>query len=524
MSRAVRIDPALAEPSAASHLASWYMPGLSDGLGDRLLMFDNTASASLELLRFRRDLGDVPVFEAAVRQRLRELERFDHAGIARVRAFKSLGDGEGLALVSNHTAGQRLSEVLHAARGPALGLDLIRQLTPALADLQSQGDDIAHGILTPERIIVTPEGRLVMVEHVLGSALQAVNLSPHRRADLGLVARAHDGLLGRRGDVVQLGLAALSLVLGRRIDPADYPLQVATLLDELELIDAPGASEFARLRRWMQHALQFGGRTFGSAAEAHEALREALEQRDTAPRENVIAFPAVPAEPPIEITSDEGRSQLRQTDAARAVAMPDLNIDVVAMWRSAQAHAPRGQGMPWRGPAAPRVDQAADSDGFHEQASAEDGRFATAARRGRSGVMLRVDAAGWQVPGLAPALGVLSLVQAGIIALLLAVPPTPEQIVVTRTITVPARSLADGAGQAARGGRAGLAGKPSPEAPVEQVSSQAMPQRPATFTENFVAGVREAPAAFGRAAAAAWRGTVAFAKDVFNRVREGVSQ
>jgi hypothetical protein len=293
------IDPTKRESSP--HLASWYTPGLSDGLGDRLLMFDNTSASSLELLRFRRDFSDRAEFEAAVRERLRELENFDHPAFAKVRALKWLGEGEGLALISNHTVGQRLSEVLQAARGPALGLDLIRQITPVLADLQQQGDGISHGVLTPERILVTPGGKLVVVEHVLGSALQALALPAHRlRSDLGLAVRGADAALDSRADVVQLGIAALSLVLGRRLDPSEYPLDIAGLLDELDLIDAPGARDFSRLQGWLQHALQLGGRAFASAVEAHDALRDVLEERDATPRQNVLEFPA-----PIEIITDD---------------------------------------------------------------------------------------------------------------------------------------------------------------------------------------------------------------------------
>jgi hypothetical protein len=42
-------DPNVTElPLAAENrpsLASWYTPGISDGIGDRLLMFDNTKSS-----------------------------------------------------------------------------------------------------------------------------------------------------------------------------------------------------------------------------------------------------------------------------------------------------------------------------------------------------------------------------------------------------------------------------------------------------------------------------------------------
>ena len=49
-------------------LASWYTAGRSDGFGDRLLMFDNTGAASLELLRFRPELAADAGFEDLLRQ------------------------------------------------------------------------------------------------------------------------------------------------------------------------------------------------------------------------------------------------------------------------------------------------------------------------------------------------------------------------------------------------------------------------------------------------------------------------
>jgi PEGA domain-containing protein len=253
------------------------MPGLTDGLGDRLLMFDNTGSASLELLRFRKEFSDRPGFESALRERIRHLEGFTHPSIGTVRAVKWLDDNDGLALVSDHVSGRRLSEILGEARGPGFALELIRQLTPALVALQEQGDGVAHGLLTPERIVVTPEGRLVLVEHVLGPAVETLELSPSRlRGDLGLAVptgvNGQGQQFNERADVVQLGLIALSLTLGRRVDPRDYPQNIATLLDDFPRIAGRGSSSAPQLRMWLEQALQLGARTFGSAQDARDGL------------------------------------------------------------------------------------------------------------------------------------------------------------------------------------------------------------------------------------------------------------
>ena len=77
--------------------ASWYTPGFSDGLGDRLLMFDNTSASSLELLRFKPEFGGDAAFEEALRTRVDQLANFSHPSIAKVRAVEQLGEDEGLA-------------------------------------------------------------------------------------------------------------------------------------------------------------------------------------------------------------------------------------------------------------------------------------------------------------------------------------------------------------------------------------------------------------------------------------------
>ena len=291
------------EQTAKASLASWYLPGLSDGIGDRLLMFDNTDSPSLELLRFKKEFSSKPAFEEALRQRIRQVERLIHPAVGKVRALKWLADNEGLALVSDHVPGRRLSEVIHDARGQGFAMELIRQLTPALVALQQQGDGIAHGLLTPERIVVTPEGNLVIVEHVLGPAVESLDLRPERlRGEFGLAIPKGDNIeaLNGRGDVVQLGMIALSLVMGRRIDPADYPHNVSSLLDDFPRMAGRGSSSSPPLRLWLEQALQLRTGAFASAEDAYVALAGLPEDPGPRPDPRRMLFfrPAEPPPPP----------------------------------------------------------------------------------------------------------------------------------------------------------------------------------------------------------------------------------
>ena len=299
-SHSLAIDPG--EQDASRPLASWYTEGVTDGLGDRLLMFDNSGTASLELLRFRPAIAEAHGFEDALRARVDALREFDHAAFPRIRAVDRLHGGD-LALVSTFTAGKRLAEIFRSARGragvhPAFAAWLIRDLSGALAELQQHAAGISHGALTPERIVLTSDGRLMIVEHALGSALDRLNLTPPRLwHDLGVMAPepAHGAaILDTRTDVIQIGWMVLSVLLGRRITPAEYPQHLDALIDEFVRTSGRRSPTMVPpIRRWLEHALRLDGDMFDSAVEANHALRELGVH--TGP--HAVAFMNAPAVP-----------------------------------------------------------------------------------------------------------------------------------------------------------------------------------------------------------------------------------
>src|SRR5215831_3175191 len=126
--------------SSVREVASWYTPGAIDGFGDRLVMFDNTDSQPLEVLRFRAEISEVPGFEPALRERFAQLRDFTYPGFASVRAVKRLESDGTLALISTHTPGKPLSTFLHdVPTGKALPLPfviaVVKQGMDALAAL-----------------------------------------------------------------------------------------------------------------------------------------------------------------------------------------------------------------------------------------------------------------------------------------------------------------------------------------------------------------------------------------------------
>ena len=264
-------------------LASWYTPGLVDGFGDRLLMFDNTETESLELLRFYPSLTGIAGFEDALHERVRQVGRIpDHAFPLIVAVERLDGDGA-LALVSTHTPGKRLSTFFDKP-GPRRGLNpafvtgVVTQVIQALTVLQSKGDDVTHGALTPDRIVVTTGGRICVVEHVLGSALRQLNLSAAQLwREFGLVcapAAAGAVRLDARNDVFQLGVLALEMLLGRRLAPLDLKDRLPDLLDQWSDAATRAGLASDRLRLWLERALQIGNRSYATAADAYADLRD----------------------------------------------------------------------------------------------------------------------------------------------------------------------------------------------------------------------------------------------------------
>jgi hypothetical protein len=250
-----------------------WTPGFSDWLGDCFLDFDLTTATSLERLQFKREFSDSPVFETALKERVAELQHLQHPSLETVRGVTRV-PGKGLILESKHTAGRRLSEVFPQEPGSTMAVDLIRQLVPMLALLHKTGPGVAHGAISAERIVVTRDGRLVLTEHVLGGALAAQQMPTMRWRALGLPIDGEMAIADERGDLIQLGFLALSIMLGRRLSAIDYPGNIERFVSESAMSVSGRSPETAWLRRWIERALQVGPSPFTSAQEAREALTD----------------------------------------------------------------------------------------------------------------------------------------------------------------------------------------------------------------------------------------------------------
>ena len=280
------MDPAFA-PVAAPATVTFH-----DGLGERHRIVDRARNEPVEVLSLRSELTAVPSFEFSLRERVSHLSTFRHACYARVRSVERLKNpASTLALVSDITPGVRLSEILAFAENSQVTLDidaalcLLRQLVPAVAMLHEKAPEIAHGAIAAERLIVTPGARIIVVEHVLGSAIAELKYSPEQYwKELRIaVPGSAQPRFDHRSDVTQIAVVALSLILGRPMLDDETPDQLGDVVASSWANSARGGLEPlpAGLRAWLMRALQLDPKNrFDSAVDAQEELERVLGESD----------------------------------------------------------------------------------------------------------------------------------------------------------------------------------------------------------------------------------------------------
>jgi hypothetical protein len=320
---AIQSDLAVEEPSAVD-------TSFNDGIGRRTRGTEPTGEA-VETLRLCREISDAPTTETALVERARRLASFSHPSFAAIRRVERLHGGlGGLTVVSQAVPGLRLAEALRLANRKMVAPDLdaamclLKQVADALAALHQEGRELAHGALGPERVVVRPDGKAVLVEHVLGPALEHLQLGRTRlwtQFRVPVPAVAGVTRFDQATDILQLGVLALTLVLGRSLLREEFPLRLGDLLAEASNPDpVSGRRALSRaVRSWMVRTFQFEPRgSFRNGVEAAAALNAALSEE---PRPRILlatvqqflaaATPALgDAAPPATRVADEPKPEV----------------------------------------------------------------------------------------------------------------------------------------------------------------------------------------------------------------------
>jgi hypothetical protein len=239
----------------------------------------------VEVLELKERFAGIPAFEFALRKRVNTLTAFKDPSFATARGVRL---GGGLAIVSDRVRGARLSTILAAFENDLIPVEfnaavcVLRQLVSAVAVLHETMPEICHGTIAPERIVITPEGRVVIVEHMLASALEALHLSEQEYWEefrIAVPKTAGPACFDPRSDVLQIGLVALALIHGRSLNIEEFPVPAASLAERAWAATASGGLEPlpAALRTWLSKALQLEPRqAFGAGTALWSELKQSL--------------------------------------------------------------------------------------------------------------------------------------------------------------------------------------------------------------------------------------------------------
>lgn len=261
-------------------------PTALDGFGRRTLAMDTDRGDQVELLELAPHLVSNPGFVTALAERVARSASVRHTSYVQLRRIDRPSP-EQLLLVSDYTSGWRLSELLAKSHATGAVLDitilitLMRQLLPAVSLYSRHNRDAAIGALGIERLIVTPQGRLIIAEHAFGPALEKLNLGRDRLwRDFRVAMPPSAGLprSNQRADANAVGMVALAVLLGRPLTMDEYPGQLRQLIEsatECRNGEITPLSSF--LGSWLARTLQFEiGTAYQSPSDAQLGFESVL--------------------------------------------------------------------------------------------------------------------------------------------------------------------------------------------------------------------------------------------------------
>ena len=310
-----------AQTSARPHPA----PTFEDGFGRRQHVVGATKEPA-EVLVLKREHVAVAGFEAAVRDRVEQMGRFQHEAFVRVRGLARLAKTEsGIALVSEHIDGIRLSQLMDPAMQRSLDANgammLIRQLMHAIVAFHEAVNG-CHGAIALERLIIRPDARLVVADHVFGSALPKLSLkSAQLWEQLQIpMPEGQAPAFNQQTDVFQAGSVALALILGRTLG-AKYPNRVSGKAGASPVSLSAALQDVPQdVANWISRAIQRRGHEpFTSSSAARDAFEALLTSVDRAAGRNaILAFHAGEAAP----AQTPARPATAATPAPKPTAKP----------------------------------------------------------------------------------------------------------------------------------------------------------------------------------------------------------
>jgi hypothetical protein len=271
-----------------------------DGLGERR-QTTGAGNQLLDLVLVHEALGGVAGFEAALRQRAGELASFTHAAFPRLKGVGKLSKSPAkIVVATDHVSGVRLSDLLAIAERRLVPLEydgaaaLLQQLLAAVAALHESVPHVSHGAIATERLVFTPDARLMVVDHSFGAAIACLRFNQERCwKEIRAAYPVFDGCvtIDRRADVMQIGTVALALLLGRLLNDEEFPV-ASEMIEGLNAVSSNGLDMLpSEMKSWLRRALQLDAeRSFATAVEAKAEFDKTIKVNDGRSKTVLAAF------------------------------------------------------------------------------------------------------------------------------------------------------------------------------------------------------------------------------------------
>src|SRR6185503_15483048 len=137
---------------------------------------------------------------------------------------------------------------------------LLQQLLDAVAAMHESVPHVSHAAISTERLVFTPDARLMVVDHSFGAAIACLGFNQERCwKELRAAYPVVDGqvAIDRRADVMQIGAVTLSLLLGRLLNDEEYPAGIAEMIEGLNAVSPNGLEMLPpEMKSWLRRALQ----------------------------------------------------------------------------------------------------------------------------------------------------------------------------------------------------------------------------------------------------------------------------
>jgi hypothetical protein len=299
-----------------------------DGFGSRRLDYDPETGEPIEILAFAPEFVASAEFASAVGERVARLSRVRHTLYARVRRLDR-PSADWLLLESDRVNGWRLAEILEEPTTLDISavLALIRQLIPAVALFSRHQRDATIGTIGPERLILTPQGRLVLAEYAVAPGLEKLRYSREklwRNYRVAVPANADASRIPPSADVFGMGVVAVSLLLGRLLTDDEFLKSLDRIAESLTETSAGNTRQLsAGFRIWISRALQCDESTaFKTTQEAQVGFEEMLAKER--------GYVTTPAQLELFITRYEKLAGAPPALAPRPVSQPSAPVAAAA--------------------------------------------------------------------------------------------------------------------------------------------------------------------------------------------------